>query len=66
MNYVQGLDQIMEALQTLYSLLFIDMMLQHPLPPIHMQSFLKWTRTSFEWPLMEFYIICLGEYLQVA
>jgi hypothetical protein len=42
------------------------MVLNHILPSIQPQSFLEWTRTSFEQSVKEFYIILLEEHLQVA
>jgi hypothetical protein len=37
------------------------MVFDHLLPPMQMQSFLEWTRTSFEQSLVEFYAILLEE-----
>jgi hypothetical protein len=42
------------------------MVLDHLLPSIEQQSFLKWTSTNFEHSLAEFYTILLEEHLQVA
>jgi hypothetical protein len=42
------------------------MVLDLLLPSIELQSFLEWTRTSFEQSLAEFYTIHLEEHLQVA
>jgi hypothetical protein len=42
------------------------MLLDRLLPSIQPQSFLEWTRTSFEQPLAEFYAILLEEHFQVA
>jgi hypothetical protein len=42
------------------------MVLDHILPSIEQQFLLKWTRTSFEQSLVEFYTILLEEQLQVA
>jgi hypothetical protein len=42
------------------------MVLDQHLPSIQLQSFLNWTRTSFEHSLAEFYISLLEEHLQVA
>jgi hypothetical protein len=36
------------------------MVLDHLLPSVQPQSFLEWTRTSFEQSLAEFYTILLG------
>jgi hypothetical protein len=40
-------------------------MLDHHFPSVQPQSFLEWTRTSFEHSLAEFYTI-LEEHFQVA
>jgi hypothetical protein len=45
---------------------FFNMMLDHLLPSIQLQTFLKWTRTSFEQYLAEIYTVLLEEHLQVA
>jgi hypothetical protein len=42
------------------------MVLGHLLPSVQPQSFLKWTRTSYEQSLVEFYTNLLEEHLQVA
>jgi hypothetical protein len=42
------------------------MVLDHLSLSIHPQSFLEWTRTSFEEFLAEFYTILLEEHLQFA
>jgi hypothetical protein len=44
----------------------INMVMGHVLPSIQLQSFLEWTRTSFEQSIAEFYTILLEEHLQVA
>jgi hypothetical protein len=45
---------------------FINMVFHHFLPSIQPQSFLEWTRTSFEQSLAEFYTILPEEHLQIA
>jgi hypothetical protein len=45
---------------------FIDLVFDRLLPSLQAQSFLEWTRTSFEQAPMEFYTIILEEHLQVA
>jgi hypothetical protein len=42
------------------------MVLDHLFSSIRPQSFLEWTRTSFEQPLAEFYTILLEQHFQVA
>jgi hypothetical protein len=42
------------------------MVLNHLLPSIQLQSFLEWTRTSFEQSLEECYTTLLEEHVQVA
>jgi hypothetical protein len=42
------------------------MMLDHRLLSVQPQSFLEWTRTSFEQSVAEFHAILLEEHLQVA
>jgi hypothetical protein len=42
------------------------MVLDHFLPSVQQQSFLEWTRTSFEQSVVEFYTILLEEHLKVA
>jgi uncharacterized protein YggT (Ycf19 family) len=44
---------------------FINMVLVHLLSSVQPQSFLEWTRTSFE-QSMEFYTNLLQEHLQIA
>jgi hypothetical protein len=44
----------------------LHMVLDHPVPSIYPQSFLEWSRTSFEQSLAEFYTIHLEEHLEVA
>jgi hypothetical protein len=55
----------METLQILLQF-SINMMLDHLLPSIYLQSFLEWTRTSFEQCLAEFHTLLLEEHLQVS
>jgi hypothetical protein len=38
----------------------------HLLPSVEPQTFLEWTRTSFEQSVVEFYNILLKKHLQVA
>jgi hypothetical protein len=45
---------------------FLNKVLNHRLPSIQLQSFLEWTRTSFEPSLAEFYTFLLEEHIQVA
>jgi hypothetical protein len=42
------------------------MVLDHLLPSVPLQSFMKWACTSFEQSLAEFYTILLEEHLNVA
>jgi hypothetical protein len=42
------------------------MVLGHLLPSVQQQAFFKWTCTSFEQSLAEFYTILLEKHLQVA
>jgi hypothetical protein len=42
------------------------MVLDHLLPAVQPQAFLKWTCTSFEQSLTELYTILLQEHLQIA
>jgi hypothetical protein len=51
----------METLQ-----ISINMVLDHFLPSIQLQSFFEWTHTSFEQSVAEFYTILLEEHLQVT
>jgi hypothetical protein len=44
---IQGLNKIAETLQILYPF-FIDVVLDHLLPPIQPQPFLEWTHTGVE------------------
>jgi hypothetical protein len=46
--------------------LLINMGLEHLLPSIQPQSFLEWTRTSFEQSVTELYTSILEERLHVA
>jgi hypothetical protein len=55
----------METLQILTHFC-IHMVLNYLLPSIQLQSFLEWTRTSFEHSLAEFHIKLLEKHLQVA
>jgi hypothetical protein len=43
-----------------------NMVLDHFLPSVQPQSFLEWTRTSFEQSVVEFYTILLEKHLQVT
>jgi hypothetical protein len=64
---MQGLDKIMETLQILYTFLYkYGFGAIFAFSTAQPQSFLEWTRTSFEQSLAEFYTILLKEYRQVA
>jgi hypothetical protein len=55
----------MQSIKIIYISL-INVVLDHPLSSIQLQSFLEWTCSSFEESLAEFYTILIEEHLKVA